>query len=493
MSTEKTPETASSVSDPPTAPTTPQTPPELSPKIVPSLDTTDSKPSEKPIYTMDSLTATVLALRQSELYGSPGMNMYGDIFASTQIEFASRLAGTDAQDTQWRAIIRDYSDEFIRKNKIQDVEKAIIAGIPTSLRPLIYLKTMRVRNHMEESSYASVVKKAKLAEWENTSMPETSIPDDLAELMRVYDYCIREVTSTQQAADVTTKRFVSGIFPIVASLPGLSKPEMLALLFKFGAFINRTSKDEFYYKCSRALEDVESRVFLHIVKQGIDLNQLYKSVLRDLFSLEIDHEVLLRILDLIVFEGIDVLVRVTAALFNQHSARILEINNNDLSDLIFSDSFISSLTIETIRAATETEVPLIKYENEFHLISANAISGNDNELSNLKDANEDLLLRISDMKLKIENLKKTHAEILGQGNEYALKLLEAQQEKQKLILIAEELQAKYAHLTMKENLSNTIQANKDISSGNADLEAQIAVLERKVASRKAKLEKLVKS
>lgn len=417
--------------------------------------------------------------------------MYGDIFASSPIEMESRLAAVESEAAEWDAIIRDYSDEFIRTNRVGEVEKLILTGIPTIVRPLVYLKTMRVRSCMEQVSYQSVVKRAKTANWECSSVPEVSFPEDVAELLQVYEYCLKEGNSSVLEPDVTTKKFIAGVIPFLASLHGLSKPEVLALVFKFGALVNRASKSEFYYKCSRAVEDVDSEVFMHIAKQGIDISELYKAVLLDLFSSTISNEVLLCVLDLIVFEGIDFLVRLTAAQFGEHSARILASHNDVLSNFIFSPEFMLSITTNTIRKATDTEISLIKYENEFHLMSANAISGNDNELSNLKDANEDLSLRINDMKLKIDNLKKTQAEILTQSEEFATKLQAALDEKKGLSELAEELQAKYAHLTMTENLSNTIQANKDISSGNADLETQIAALKKKVETKKAKLEKLI--
>lgn len=470
---------------------TPQTPPELPPKTAPALPPRAVKSELKPILTSDSRTASVLALRQSELYGSPGMNMYGDVVASTKVELDPRLVELGSEDLTWTKYIRDYSDEYIWQNRAGEVELAIVEGIPVEFRPLVYLKTMRVFSHIEENSYSSLVKKGKLAKWEDSSAADVPLPEELAEFLQVYEYFVREVASSQEA-DVATRKFVIASLPLVASLPDLSKPEIFAILVKLGALASRTSKDEYCYKCSRALETLENEAFVHIVKQGIDVVPLFKKILFELFSQQIEREVAQVVLDLIVFEGVDFLVRLTAALFHQNTTKIIETNQDELSQWLFGEKFLSSISIDTVRKATKLEIPLIKFENEFHLINANAISGNDNELINLKDANEDLLLNINNLKLKIENLKKTQTEILSQSDEYTKKLLEAQAEKQKLTESAQELQAKYAHLTMKENLTNTIQANRDISSGNADLEAQIAELEKKVAAKKAKLEKLAK-
>ena len=41
---------------------------------------------------------------------------------------------------------------------------------------------------------------------------------------------------------------------------------------------------------------------------------------------------------------------------------------------------------------------LIQYENEFYLINANSMSNNSNELTNLKEVNDELVVKINDLK-----------------------------------------------------------------------------------------------
>ena len=61
---------------------------------------------------------------------------------------------------------------------------------------------------------------------------------------------------------------------------------------------------------------------------------------------------------------------------------------------------------------------LIQYENEFYLINANSMSNNSNELTNLKEVNDELVVKINDLKRKIDSLQATHSEISDQSEQY---------------------------------------------------------------------------
>ena len=107
---------------------------------------------------------------------------------------------------------------------------------------------------------------------------------------------------------------------------------------------------------------------------------------------------------------------------------------------------------------------LIQYENEFYLINANSMSNNSNELTNLKEVNDELVVKINDLKRKIDSLQATHSEISDQSEQYTKDLSEAEIENQKLLKRQAELQEKYQNLTMAENLSNTIKSKSRVFS-----------------------------
>lgn len=86
------------------------------------------------------------------------------------------------------------------------------------------------------------------------------------------------------------------------------------------------------------------------------------------------------------------------------------------------------------------------------------MNNNSNELTNLKEVNDELVVKINDLRRKIDSLQATHYEISDQSEQYTKDLSEAEIENQKLLKRQAELQEKYQNLTMAENLSNTIKA-----------------------------------
>lgn len=137
----------------------------------------------------------------------------------------------------------------------------------------------------------------------------------------------------------------------------------------------------------------------------------------------------------------------------------------------------------------QLQPPLITYENEYYLMEANSLSNNKNELRNLSEVHDDLLLKINNMKVQIEQLQSTHTEISQQSEEYNIDLTEAEVKRKALLEEKERLQKRYEHLTMKENLANTIKANEEFSQRNVELQQQLEALKKSIEEKKHKIAK----
>ncbi|OVF08028.1 putative GTPase-activating protein [Clavispora lusitaniae] len=464
----------------------PLAPPNVPPKLPPRSNSASTKDSG------DSV-GKKLALRQNELYAWNSMNMHADILANTPIQLKERIEKLSSSEEFWARLLENYGPQYITDKIVEEIEQAVIAGVPSEVRPLLYLKIMQIRAHMDSTMYNGIFKKAKLAQWETTQPETEAYSEGLKEIMQVFQYCISEIAvpNTPDSSHRALK-IVERVAHFLVELPELSNPEVLAILFKVDALFNNLSKEEFCYKASRSLEDNTPKTFLHIVKQGIDLSSLFRNFLLSVIGPDMDEDFSIRVLDFVVFEGFDFLHRILTAVFEQKEKQILDLNGNELYSYIYSNEFLSDLHLATLEAALKIAPSFVKYENEYHLMSVNAISGNDSELTNLKETNEDLSLHLKDLKSKTESLSKTEAEIVTQLTEYTEKLKEAQEEKERLSKEEDELRAKYAQLTMNENLTNLVNANKDISNENAELEAQIAELEKQIATKSAKLKKVQK-
>lgn len=488
----------------------------------PKKEQSTNKPSELS-FTLEDNISTISVIRQQELYSMPILNESSDIFSNNTISndnlksklenIKETLGEEQLEDDNlkfWYELIEDYSNQILRERRIDELEQHLIEGIPESLRSLVYLKTLQVRYKLEPSGYENLLKRANSSSsTKNQELFLESLPvdADLKEVLKIFNYYTNEViinTTKLEAInndpgatplegdteDLPPNNFVIHLSKLISSLPNISKEELLSLLLKFNKLFVNLIKDEFFYKVNRSLEDLASDVFLHLSKQGINLINFYKKILFNFFNEQIENTTLLyKILDFVVFQGFDFIPRVLVTVFATNGERILSLQGTELNNFLSSKHFFSVINEADIPLILKIEPQIIKFENEYHLLHANSLNRNNNELTNLKSVNDDLIIKINDLKQQLNNLSITHTEILEQSKQFNDQLKGAEQEKQLLTQLKDELQEKYENLTMKENLKNTINANKDFSARNTELESQIADLKKSIEDKTSKLAK----
>lgn len=461
---------------------TPVAPPELPPR--------DDKPNIKPIYGMSTSLSTTFIFRQSEFYGMPRMSSQTNVYTNTSIDLQSIVAKLEDKDQFWLDVIECYNDAFVRRNNLPGLEEKLCNSIPTSLRGAVYAKVLQIKAVADKQTYSNLVKSAKAIKIDELDTPSDAAPTDSHDILRVLKYCISQsehinlYESRRRAFE-----FIAGITPLLSKFTEFEDGEILALLFRFVDLYSRFSKDEMAYKGCRALEDVEKSHYLHIITQGIDMTNFFCRALGQFWKSDIDDILRVKMLDFIVFEGFDSLLRLLIAHFVRQGEKISSLDRDDLSDYLVNGDFLNSIDERTFKEMTSIEFPVIVYENEFHLMNANSISSNDQELINMKEVFDDLVHKKEDIISQLESLRKTHLEIQAQNEDFQKQLTEAQNERENLTKLQSSLQEQYARLTMKENLRNTVKANEDISKSNLELEQQISELEVSIEKKKAKLAK----
>lgn len=464
------------------APTIPAMPPALPPR--------DDKPNIKPIYGLDTSLSTTLIFRQSEFYGMPRMSPQTAIYTTNTIDLEQVVAAQEDNDEFWLNVIGCYNDAFVRRNNLPGLEQRIVDGIPESLRGAIYLKVLQVRAGAEQNTYRNLAKTVEGIKTEEFEMDLKDLLKDTLILLRIFEHCLKEVSPIPlQDTRRKTYEFVATAADLLKKFTNLADCDILALLFRLCELHSSLSKDAFTYKGLRALEDKAKDQFLHMIAQGVDLEKFYKNLVLVGINYPADDTVRMIMLDLIVFEGFDSLIRIMVAQMLLKKSKIMELNGDDLVRYIMTDDFSTSIDKETIIKLTEVEFPLIVYENEYYIKIANPISSNDQELLNLKEVYEDLVNKKAEIVDKLESLRKTHQEIQSQNEDYEKKLSNAQSERESFQKEHSELQDQYSRLTMQENLNNTVKANEDISRSNMELEQQIQELEAAVEKKKTKLAK----
>ncbi|OBA24364.1 hypothetical protein METBIDRAFT_20990, partial [Metschnikowia bicuspidata var. bicuspidata NRRL YB-4993] len=383
----------------------------------------------------------------------------------------------------WSVFVRDFSATYIRNHSPQEIEHKVLLGIPADMCFAIYSSMLNIPATVESHTYESLVRKAKLAKFEGGTKPDSD-PADRIELSEVYWYCLKgNVHVASQVTGLLSPALIENFARILQLAEGISKHDALAILFKITERLATISKAGFKYKGSRCLEDFASEQFLHVTKQGINILAFFDTAFERFTEESMEKNILLNLFNMVLLEGPDYLLRLLCSAFERQKDRVLSLDGDALKEYIFSEEFFSAIDSETLEKSLNVDFPIIKYENEYSFMNSNSISGNDNEISNLQEANQELTLKLEGLKEKFVQLQITHEEIFGQNSEYASKLAHAREEKASLLIRKANLQQKYNQLTMQDNLSNTIKANKDISMENQNLEQQIEVMKKKVEAK----------
>lgn len=445
-------------------------------------------------------------VRQQEVCGLPALNESGDVF-SAETALKKRLEESASDNTDaysfFSEVITDYSNQIVREDRIDELESHLVDGIPGALRLLVYLKTLQVRFQLDLNTYETLLAKAKAARAEKDVFIESlSVEPELKETLRVFNYYINEVAGhprpnadgSYEAKDdqLPPNSFVIHVSQLASELPNITREELLALLLKFNRLFAGLIKDEFLYKANRCLEDLVPAVFMHATTQGINVTDFFKRILFTFFGDQADRQILHQVLDFVVVEGFDYIVRFLVAIFKRREQHILGLSGDEFAAYLLSPQLFEGLvSTDILPEALEVQPNVIKYENEYHLLHANLLNGNHNELTNLKEVNDDLVIKIHELKQQLHSLKSTHTEILDQSGSFSSQLDDAQLTNKKLSAKRDDLQAVYENLTMKENLQNTIKANKEFSARNAELETSIAEMKKSIEEKQAKLAKYV--
>lgn len=493
----------------------------------------------------------LLNQRQLELYNLPIMNESSDIFAvkSLSAEMIQEKLGklfsesenesdndnykddvdkpvdNDKDDAKskgddfWKQVLLDDEKTVGRLSHGDELIQHLIKGIPNSSRAVVYLKIFRVRYQLTKDRYNNLLKKAEKVEISD-SIKEQIEDSKIRDAVKVFSYYITEVLSSNinkldiinnnnsndseiLSSNVTelSMLLIQRFGHILGSIPGtadfLQLEDVMYVFLKLNKLISNLNLSELIYEINRSLEDIDLECMLHISKQGIQLSQMIKQEIHNFFGRSnIDNNVLVQILDLIVFYGFSVLCQVFGYLFKCNSESILQKSGDELAHFLFSEEFYSVINTTTkdklFQSITEIEPSIIKFENEYYLIYMNSLNNNNNELINAKEINEELNKTINQLTSEIDNLTSTHDEILSQRATFEEELDKNQAKHDELLAKFTDLQTKFNQLTMKENLNNTNEANKEFSERNNELQAQVDQMKDTIRAKEEKLAKYEK-
>lgn len=478
-------------------------------------------------YSLDDNLSTISMIRQHSLYLTPIMNETSELFGGSDLQtklqtWLLEIDSTTLEDSEdkqfWKLLLSDpvwrpVGDKLTISHDNEDkevriIEKHIISGINDTLRPLVYFKILQIRTKLQRESYNNLLRRAiNSSSSRDAYIDSLQLETGLSEVLKVFNYYTNEIisatgarfdamnndsvaSSNESFSNLPPNNFIIHVSKLIASMPNMTNEDTFYVLLKLNKLFINLLKEEFFYKANRSLEDLLSEVFLHITKQGINLTTFFKRILFSFFDEKLPESCLLKVLDFVLFEGFDYIHRLLIHVFSSNSKKIRLLHGDDLQTYLYSKEFFKVLEEENAFETILTIEPtIIKYENDYYLLHANSLNANNLELTNLKENNDDLIIKIQELNKQLENLKTTHTEILVQSDEHDKQLNEVTTKNSQLTKLKLDLEQKYENLTMKENLKNTIKANREFSQRNSELEKNIEQLKKRVEDKAAKLAK----
>ena len=288
-------------------------------------------------YAASDPMAVINTLRQAELVEAQVISGASDIFAAQNgyDTFAKQLAtvkqehhDTLMDDKFWYDLIDDTHSTLLKNKNAHKLEEQIVKGVPEYLRGLVYLKTLNVRYKFNKDHYNALLKRADGSESvrsQSQFFRNLDLPERIVNVLKVYTYYSCEIITnrtiqTEALHSENTRSSLPTSYVIhtlksISEIPGLEDEEILFVLVKLDKLYVQTLKDELFYKINRALEESENELFVHINKQGILFNAFYNEFLSKLYNSEGNKNWHMKLLDFIVFEGVDFLIRVVMYIF----------------------------------------------------------------------------------------------------------------------------------------------------------------------------------
>lgn len=490
----------------------------LSPTLANSLstgafpqETTTNKP---PLPSRDpqdrSSLSKLLVKRQLESYTLPIMNEMSDLFAVKSLsdnvikQKIDKVLELNEGDDFWSEFIAVDENKLTAYGNNSELESELIKGIPPKYRGVVYMKVFHIKYQLSKEKYMNLLNKSVKTKSDNDDDIESVEDQKGKNALRVFNYYTNEILLGNNKMDIINNddlltnfyqsnelniKFLVKIGDLLSRIPDVHEEEILYILLKFNKLLINLNKDQLLYEINRSIEDIVEEPFIHISKNGCDLKQIIRSeIFKNFMSIK-DVDFMYHIIDFILFQGFAFLARLFVFVFKQSREEILLLEGDELNQFLLEGKAIDRLTVDDIQDIIKIEPDIIKYENEYYLVHINSLNNNNNELLNAQEVNRELNRKIEQLNLEIENIKTTHTDILVQSTEYEAKVKSAEDENEKLGQQYAKLKQQFDTLTMKDNLDNTIKANKEFSERNQELQDQIEAIKALIDTKLQKLNK----
>lgn len=264
----------------------------------------------------------------------------------------------------WLKVVDDYA-ALARSNPV-DLSLAIASGVPHELRGVVWQVISASKSSYLEELYSSIVsepsphEKAIRRDLSRTSFIKHVDSESLFKIIKAYSLFDPEVGYTQGMAFITV--------PLLINLP---EPEAFCLLVKL---MKDYGLREFFlyempglhlrlYQFDRILEDTLPDIHIHLSRQGVRSSMFASQWFLTLFAYKFPLQIVLRIFDVIMAEGIEAMLRFAVGLVRRNAATIIGLEFDQLLAFLKDNIFDFYILDPSMDLAMRGSSPIVRNGN----------------------------------------------------------------------------------------------------------------------------------
>ncbi|KTW32886.1 hypothetical protein PNEG_04305 [Pneumocystis murina B123] len=427
-----------------------------------------------------------------------------------------QVSGDETIDWDFfRLMINDYS--FVAEKHKEELSSVISSGIPPVLRGVLWQTMASSKNTDMEYIYHTLINQTapneKIIRRDlHRTFPKPILKAmELYKILKAYSLYDPEVGYTQGMA------FLAG--PLLLYMSDEEAFCMFVKLMKdydFRSFYiaGMPGLNLRLYQFERLLEDKLLAIYLHLRSQGVRPSMYASQWFLTLFAYKFPINMVTRIFDVVIAEGIDSILKFAIALMKKNQEEIISLKFDQLLNFLKEKIFFVYSTPEKSTAKLSwlthaadyrvdefvndaysieiTENLLSKYAAEYKEIKELEIE-KDNEINILKSENSSLSLKVKDLQDSLNTLSEENIQLANTMIQNKIQIASLIDENEGLISKVSELkltvesQPAEIEKRMQSEIQKVVDKNLQVIDKNRILEDQMAEIEAELAQTKIQL------
>ncbi|KAI1319231.1 GTPase-activating protein [Mortierella claussenii] len=412
-------------------------------------------------------------------------------------------AGEDIDWDYWGALMHDYNT-VVKKNPKQ-LTTMIQRGVPSALRGLIWQLLAKSKDLALEATYAELLK--------GTSTHEKQIMRDMNRTFPNHEYF--QADGVGQEALFNVVKAYSLYDPEVGYCQGLSfivgplllnMPEEEAFCMLVRMMSSYEMRGHYtpdmsvltlrLFQFEQLMEETVPMIFKHLRNQGIRSTMYASQWFMTLFAYKFPLDMVFRVYDIILVEGIESMLRFAIALLKANHDRILGLDFEVLIEFLKNGLFEhylndSGLLIQDAYNVRVTPRKLAQYAQKHQAM----IQKQQQELAaeeSLKESNRQLSTHVRQLEASLNQLNKEHVDLAKELITRKMEMAQLQDQNDVLTQKVGDLtrivdsQAKEKEDQYKGEIEDVLRKNMEYLKKNEQLEDQLSYMEGLLVETKMK-------